>query len=55
MEFPCFMYHAEHGARLFADSLEYEQAGEGWVDTPAALEAPTEPVPKKRAARKTAE
>jgi hypothetical protein len=53
MEFPCFMYHAEHGARLFADSLEYEEAGEGWVDSPAKLDEPA-PAPKKRA-KKAAE
>lgn len=42
MQFPCFMYHAEHGARLFRTRDEFSEAGSGWVDTPAKLTEPKE-------------
>lgn len=38
MDFPAFMYHKEHGARLFETEAEFKAAGRGWVDTPAKLE-----------------
>jgi hypothetical protein len=37
MDFPCFMYHAEHGARVFDAPEALQEAGSGWVDTPAKL------------------
>ena len=38
MQFPAFMYHKEHGARLFGSEDELKAAGKGWVDTPAKFE-----------------
>lgn len=37
MDSPTWMYHAQHGARLFNDEGEFASAGSGWVDTPAKL------------------
>jgi hypothetical protein len=49
MQFPCFMYHAVHGAKVFRTPEEYAEAGSGWVDTPAKLAEPQEaPEPVKR-------
>lgn len=42
MQFPCFMYHAEHGARLFSAQAEFDESGDGWVDSPAKIEAKKE-------------
>tara|TARA_R100001086_G_C11848201_1_gene260867 strand:- start:18454 stop:18738 length:285 start_codon:yes stop_codon:yes gene_type:complete len=36
------MYHKEHGAKIFESEDEFEQAGKGWVDTPAKFEDPEE-------------
>jgi hypothetical protein len=46
MNFPCWMYHAEHGARLFADAEEFAAAGFGWADNPAAAEELAYPLPR---------
>lgn len=35
--FPCWMYHKKHGARLFNTKEELEEAGSGWVDSPAKI------------------
>ena len=35
--YPCFRYHEKEGARIFNSQEEYEAAGAGWVDTPAAF------------------
>ena len=32
-----YMYHKEHGAKLFKDLKEIKEAGDGWVDSPAKL------------------
>lgn len=37
---PTYMYHAEHGARIFTSEAELKDAGGGWVDTPAKLQPP---------------
>ncbi len=63
MQFPCFLYHALHGPRLFNSAGELDNQS-GWVDTPAKLSAPEEQpeeqsepeAPKKRGRpRKVAE
>lgn len=38
MEFPTYLYHKEHGARLFTSEEEVKAAGRGWADTPAKFE-----------------
>jgi len=35
--YPCWMYHKEHGARLFDNPIEFDDAGAGWVDNPKRL------------------
>jgi len=35
--YPCFRYNEKKGARIFNSQEEYEAAGSGWVDTPAAF------------------
>ncbi len=38
---PVWLYHREHGARIFQSEEELEQAQEnGWVDTPARFDNP---------------
>ena len=34
MNFPCGMYHAEHGAKIFYAEDEFREAGHGWADNP---------------------
>jgi hypothetical protein len=34
--FPHWLYHAEHGAKLFHSAEEVQEAGAGWQDTPIA-------------------
>lgn len=46
-EFPCWRYSASAPARIFANAVELEAAGDGWVDSPAklvAVEPAAEPV-----------
>jgi len=45
MDFPCFMYHAQHGASLFENREAFEEAGEGWVDSPAKCEPASLEIP----------
>ena len=46
MNFPCWMYHAELGARLFASQEALDAAGAGWADGPAAALELADPAPK---------
>ena len=46
MTFPCFMYHKEHGARIFHSADEFRDAGLGWVDNPAKLDNAPIPEPE---------
>ncbi len=57
MQFPCFMYrHDAPEGRIFNGAAEFDEAGAGWVDSPAKLngaepaEQPVEPdaAPVKR-------
>jgi UDP-N-acetylglucosamine:LPS N-acetylglucosamine transferase len=41
MNFPAFMYHAQHGAQQFDNAEQFATAGNGWVDTPAKLAVET--------------
>lgn len=38
MEFPCWMYHRDHGARLFGYEEEFHLAGFGWTDHPGDVD-----------------
>ncbi len=38
MEFPVWLYHAEHGSRIFYDEESLAEAGRGWADSPEAAE-----------------
>lgn len=46
--YPCWMHHRVHGARLFDNSLEFEQAGKGWVDNPARFKEPEGPTLRQK-------
>jgi len=35
--FPTWRYHAEHEPRIFETFEELEEAGEGWVESPALI------------------
>lgn len=41
MEFPCWMYHSAHGARLFECAEDFASAGDGWADSPEAAKSAT--------------
>lgn len=34
MNYPCWMYHADKGARIFYDEESFAEAGKGWADSP---------------------
>lgn len=34
MNYPCWMYHADKGARIFYDEESFAAAGPGWADSP---------------------
>lgn len=40
MDFPAWMYHAQHGARIFETKDELAAAGEGWADAPISSADP---------------
>lgn len=50
LNFPTYMYSAEHEPRVFNSLAELEAAGEGWYDSPAKV-PPKEAQPKKRASK----
>ena len=53
-EFPKWLFHKEHGAKIFNNPAEVEAAGDGWVDSPAKLEFQTsEPIEQKETSKKT--
>lgn len=47
--FPCWRYHASAAARVFNTEQELAAAGDGWVDSPAKLNAAPEPSPEPEA------
>lgn len=37
MDFPTYMFHRDHGKRVFNTAEEFDAAGDGWVDSPTKV------------------